>query len=159
VTDYTFREAGADDWPFIFRGSAEAVWAGLSEERRTQVGREKLLEHYRNEARSFKGETRYPNLALVALDPGGELGGFVWVAETQVDGLGVTHGFVMDIYVEPRHRGSGLGNELMRRAEDWRRSRNLAYMLLAVSPGNLEACGLYGKLGYAVEKHILRKDL
>ena len=157
--NYSFAEAQDDDWSWILKGSAEAVWVSLPEERKQQLGREAIDQHYEDEARDFQGDDRFPNQAILARDPEGRRSGFVWVAEATTDGTGQPHGFVMDLYLDPLHRGTGLAKVLMEKAEDWCRARGLKYMQLSVSPANTPAYRLYQKLGYTVERHILSKDL
>lgn len=157
--DYSFSEARDGDWSWILQGSAEAVWASLPEARKQQLGREALDQHYEEEARDFHGEERFPNSAILARGPAGQRCGFVWVAEVRNDGTGQPHGFIMDLYLDPSHRGAGLAQVLMQKAQDWCRARGLKYIQLSVAPANTPAYRLYQKLGYLEERQILSKDL
>jgi RimJ/RimL family protein N-acetyltransferase len=159
MMDYSFTEARDDDWSWVLQGSAEAVWASLPEARRKQIGREAINRHYEEEARDFHGEERFPNSVILARDSAGERCGFIWVAQITNDGTGRPHGFIMDIYLDPSHRGTGLAQVLMQQAEAWCRVRGLKYIQLSVAPFNTPAYRLYQKLGYLQERQILSKDL
>lgn len=159
ILEYQFMPASVEDWTWVFQGSAQAVWDSLTEKRKSRIGWEAVAASHRDKAQGFQGYTQFPNQAIVARDSQGERAGFIWVAETNVDGTPQPHGFVMDLYVALPHRGKGLSKKLLSAGEEWLRERGLDYVLLSVAPHNQPALALYSRVGYKVEKLILGKEL
>src|SRR6056297_543363 len=60
-------------------------------------------------------------------------------------------GWVYYLSVEPSHRKTGLGRELMAAAEEWLRSRGVRKIELMVRSGNDAVLGFYEGLGYSGE--------
>lgn len=58
--------------------------------------------------------------------------------------------------VVPEHRGQGIATALMALITDWARAQGSTAMMLEVKTDNVEAIGLYEKLGYS--KLNTRKD-
>ncbi len=56
---------------------------------------------------------------------------------------------ILSIAVDPVHQGSGLGNQLMARAETIAVERGFDAMNLSVDPGNSQAIRFYEKLGWS----------
>jgi ribosomal protein S18 acetylase RimI-like enzyme len=55
--------------------------------------------------------------------------------------------YVQDLFVEPRFRGRGVGERLIRRAAALTRDKGAAYLRLAVDTDNLMAQAFYERLG------------
>src|SRR5271154_1805437 len=55
-------------------------------------------------------------------------------------------GYILNLYVEPEHRGRGIAADLTRLAEAWLQARGINYAILHASP---KGQPLYQKLGWA----------
>ena len=60
-------------------------------------------------------------------------------------------GFVSEVWVEPAHRGRGVGERLVRAAEEWFRAQGIERAELQVMMDNEAARALYAKLGWRAE--------
>ena len=60
--NFSIESAEKDDWPWIWQGSAEAVWASLSDERKREIGRETIEKHYKERAKTFQGYKGFPTM-------------------------------------------------------------------------------------------------
>lgn len=71
-----------------------------------------------------------PDKACFVAGEDNEIVGFIELSlRNVVDGcLSSPVGYVEGIYVEPRHRGRGIGGALMRHAEDWSKARGCSEM-------------------------------
>jgi ribosomal protein S18 acetylase RimI-like enzyme len=56
--------------------------------------------------------------------------------------------YLAELYVQPRHRGSGLGRALMTATLDLARSRGADYIEVATSEDDVAARGLYERFGF-----------
>jgi ribosomal-protein-alanine N-acetyltransferase len=71
-----------------------------------------------------------------------------------LDAKRLQRGWVMSVAVHPKHRGHGVGFELMEEAENFFRSRGCTEAVLTVDPENATAVGLYERRHYQeVERH------
>ena len=59
-----------------------------------------------------------------------------------------------DLFVAPQARASGVGEALMRRAEDFARADGAKGLSLATQTGNLKAQSLYGRMGYGKDEEF-----
>lgn len=66
---------------------------------------------------------------------------------------------IMDLVVDQRHRGKGIGTLLLQEAETWSQKRKLEYMDLGVLTGNTAAEGLYKRMGYRDMQKTMRHML
>ena len=62
--------------------------------------------------------------------------------------------FVTDLYLEPGHRGKGLGQQTLERVEAFCKSSGVRALELQVERDNLEAQALYRKFGFAAADRI-----
>jgi ribosomal protein S18 acetylase RimI-like enzyme len=96
-----------------------------------------------------------PTLAfLVAQDETGLLGCLIH-QDTFSTWRGANGVFVIDLFVQPEHRGAGLGRRLLAEAARLGLSRGAAFMRLDVEPDNHAALRFYGRLGFAGVDHRL----
>jgi GNAT superfamily N-acetyltransferase len=65
---------------------------------------------------------------------------------------------VHSLYVQPRHRGEGIGRRLLEEALDWGRGRGCAEAELNVLARN-PACKLYQSVGFEVSQLEMRLEL
>jgi ribosomal protein S18 acetylase RimI-like enzyme len=93
------------------------------------------------------------SLTLVA-ELGGDIVGFVEVqCEASPDPMhkDVTFCHVRELAVKARHRGRGIGAQLLCAAEDWGRRHGAAFALLEYHAANTRAGGFYHRrMGYTV---------
>lgn len=66
---------------------------------------------------------------------------------------------IMDLAVDEKHRGKGIGTSLLKEAEAWAVKRGLEYIELGVLAGNFSAEGLYEKMGYRDTQKTMRHML
>jgi GNAT superfamily N-acetyltransferase len=59
-----------------------------------------------------------------------------------------------DLFVAPRARASGVGEALMRMAEEFARADGAKGLSLATQSGNLKARSLYGRMGYKLDEEF-----
>ncbi len=63
------------------------------------------------------------------------------------------HAYVGFMYVEPKHRGKGVGGKILDALKEWSRSQNVTEMRLEVYDDNLAAIRAYEKAGFS--RHML----
>jgi len=96
------------------------------------------------------------HLVLSAEDADGTVIGSVWVALHRPDTSGA---WVYDIFVEPQHRGKGVGRALLTAAENDVLQRGVDSIGLNVFGGNDIARRLYESAGYETTTMQMRKTL
>jgi ribosomal protein S18 acetylase RimI-like enzyme len=97
-----------------------------------------LARHGLAPGRAFEG--------LIA-EIGGEFAGMCLFFPSFSTWLGRPGIYIQDLYVEPRFRGQGVGERLIRRAAAQAHDRGAGYLRLAVDADNLAAQGFYERLG------------
>jgi ribosomal protein S18 acetylase RimI-like enzyme len=83
-------------------------------------------------------------------------GRFVGYCVCSVDRDGV--GEVDSIYVEPDHRGRGLGHHLMQRALVWMDRQGVRAKVAIVAVGNERVCAFYSRYGF-FPRHIVLQQV
>jgi ribosomal protein S18 acetylase RimI-like enzyme len=83
----------------------------------------------------------------------------LWLGNAVDQIQGDRHAYIFLLYVSPNHRRQGIGQALMRHAENWARSRGDRQMGLQVFQQNQPALALYEKLGYAPQSLWMVKPL
>ena len=109
-------------------------------------------------ARLPRGRDTPGMLFLVALGPGGEPVGRLWLGLEHPRGT-ADCAFLYDIEVDDRSRGRGYGRALLTAAEEAARSRGIAALELNVVGGNTAAIALYESAGYVVVQQQMRRRL
>ena len=100
---------------------------------------------------------------LVAASDDGQLIGFLeasirpFVEDCHTDHVGYLEGW----FVEPEHRQTGVGRELVRNAENWARQKGCTEMASDAEIGNESSLSAHTRLGYEVTSRLvhLRKEL
>lgn len=64
-----------------------------------------------------------------------------------------------DLFVAPESRETGVGEALMRRAEEFARADGAKGLSLATQSGNLKAQSLYGRMGYRQDNQFFHFHL
>lgn len=67
--------------------------------------------------------------------------------------------FILEVFVEPKFRGQGIGSILMGIAEGFAKANEIKKVVLNVAPYNDIAHRLYKKLGYTEEKIRMSKKM
>lgn len=70
-----------------------------------------------------------------------------------------TYCFVADVAVAVKHRGMGIGEQLLKAAEHWGREHGADFMSLLYNAGNARVRELYARLGYQPAAVSLTKRL
>jgi GNAT superfamily N-acetyltransferase len=88
-------------------------------------------------------------LILVA-DRGGTVCGYLYatIEPQSWKELREEAGFIQDVVVDERSRGTGVASALVERAGDWFRSRGMARMILWTAQANQPAQRLFDRLGF-----------
>jgi ribosomal protein S18 acetylase RimI-like enzyme len=154
----TYREASREDllpicqlgndvnamhhhaWPHVFAGATEPA------------------AHASHWLQSLGAE----NATTFVCEQGANIIGFVTVCFVQDNSpllQPVPYARVGTVCVANEHRGSGIGRELMRLAEQWAANRGVSDIRLNVWDFNSRAIKLYAELGYEVRSHVLGKRL
>jgi GNAT superfamily N-acetyltransferase len=63
-------------------------------------------------------------------------------------------GYIDQMYVRPRYRGRGVGQQLLRRCESWLREQDIAHVLLHAAP---KALGFYEREGYLSNREMFKR--
>ena len=69
------------------------------------------------------------------------------------------YAFLMDICVDERLHGQGIGSALLSACEDWARGRGLEYLELNVLEANAAARRLYERTGFQKIVNVMRREL
>jgi ribosomal protein S18 acetylase RimI-like enzyme len=151
--------ATEDDWPWILEGQVEIAWARLGAERRKQENRQTVAKSVVLRVQSLRKDDGFPNQALVAWTPEGTRAGFVWVAKSRHYATGQPEASLLNQFVAEPCRGQGLGERLMKAAEEWAREQGLPRISLCVAMQDALGQRLYKSLGYQAEAVRMIKKL
>jgi GNAT superfamily N-acetyltransferase len=150
------RSADDADAEAIGRIFAQATryWTGLDPEVFLEVAPEPLAEQYRA-GKQFAPDVRAEDCRTLVAVLEGAVVGFAYVTITR-PGTDVDihrpdiRGWVLEIAVEERLRGKGIGAQLLAAAEAWARARGASWILLDTHPANVEALHFYqARMAYA----------
>lgn len=105
----------------------------------------------------------YHNGAVLIAEEDGRFAGFACVL-SQVHSSSViekyrNHAYVTDLYVRKSDRGRGIGEQLMRAAEDYAFANGAERIRVGVLAANNAAHGLYRKLGFRDYEVVLEKTI
>lgn len=67
--------------------------------------------------------------------------------------------FLMDICVDEKLRGQGIGSAMLAACEEWAREKNFEYLELNVLEANEAARRLYERTGYKKTVNVMRMEL
>ena len=65
----------------------------------------------------------------------------------------------MDICVDEKLRGRGIGSAMLAACEEWARAKNFEYLELNVLEANAAARRLYERTGYKKTVNVMRMEL
>lgn len=140
----TIREHRAADRPFVRRMlemAALTTYADLATLGRISL-RERLDEifdrHYSHEGKRI----------WIAEDEAGTATGLIWLQPGHHPVTERPEYMVLNLAVEPAHRGQGVGRRLMSHARSYAEARGVRRLRLFVASDNAPALRLYGDLGF-----------
>ena len=67
-----------------------------------------------------------------------------------------TSGWIIDVYVEPEYRGTGIAGKLIKRATEWNWKNGAKQISLYVAGGNERVLQFYRKNGFEVAAYTMR---
>lgn len=154
MAEIALREALSADKPALRELIAQAALATYPAlEALGRVSRRERLEAIQERLESDPGARVW-----VAAD-GGEAVGLVWLAPSHHPVTEQADWLVMALAVSPTHRGRGLGEALLRRAEAEAKKARVPRLRLFVHHGNAAALALYRRCGFAPETIEMSRDL
>lgn len=158
-------QATEDDWAYIRARLIDTLWDVSEPSQREARGRhdfedevDDFLSRHKPAAIGLRERLtgswrrRMPNQAFVLRGADGQRLGALWMA-TGLDHHREWQAWVLLVYVEPTHRGKGLGRMLMQKAEAWARNNGMRSVMLNVHAGNQPAYEFYLRGGYQ-QDHI-----
>jgi ribosomal protein S18 acetylase RimI-like enzyme len=128
---------------------------GLWEELNGLHGR--LSQNFKEHFDSFTFEDRLKQLAKksnLSLFVANEKGTYVGYCIVTSD---KGKGEIDSIYIQPKYRGKGIGNELMLKAIHWLNKQNCKEINIYVAEGNELVLGFYEKYGFKKRSTVLQK--
>ena len=134
-------------------------WVALATEQR-QHGSHLVAEGNRAEMRERIGRAIVSDNVRVARDEDDGIVGFV-MFDVELGSLATvrTRGLVHNIYVDPDHRGEGIGSDLLAAAERELADRGVDTITLEVMAGNEAARRFYRAHGYEPHRVALEKPV
>ncbi len=162
----SIRSAKDEDWDYVIDKAVLLHYANarmpdiknFPENMVRETVRQRLPSNQKQGLRSrLSMRKELKNEALIAWDEDGNRAGCVHMRLEPGEGSKVAWVFIL--YVEPQHRGKGLGRELMARAEAWARENGANSILLYVTPGEEIPHHLYDSIGFVPLKVRMRKKL
>ena len=134
-----------------------ALWVGLAADQR-DYSSHLLPDGNRQQIRETIVRHIVSNTLLVA-DDDGIVGFVMFTMEKGSYEQDITRGIVENIYVEPAHRDSGLGERLLTAAEAKLKQRGAETIALEVMADNEDARRFYQRLGYKPHRVELEKPV
>lgn len=85
--------------------------------------------------------------------------GCLWLGNAIEQKTGVSYAHILLIYVQPQHRGQGIGTALIQQAETWAKARGDRALGLQVFADNQPALNLYRRQGFQTQSLLMVKAL
>lgn len=114
-----------------------------------QLRREEIEDHLATVPTTFRGE----NIVFAVRDEVGTVIGFCWIVLFD-PGTGL-EGEVAEVYVQPDHRGRGVGEMLMQQAVRLFRERRVTLGYVWTRPDNEAAVRLYQSAGFENNRQLV----
>jgi ribosomal protein S18 acetylase RimI-like enzyme len=114
-----------------------------------QLRREDIEDHLATVPTTFRGE----NIVFAVRDEVGTVIGFCWIVLFD-PGTGL-EGEVAEVYVQPEHRGRGVGEMLMQQAVRLFRERRVTLGYVWTRPDNEAAVRLYQSAGFESNRQLV----
>ena len=155
--DVTIREVKESDFQLVRKYTVETGWTSISESERKELDREKWTKHILEVFEKLS--KRETDKIFVAEDESHAFLGYLWVGEGSNMLTGLKHGYIYDVFVKKEFRGQGLGRTLLEKAQSYCREKGYSRILLTVCVNNVNAVGLYNKMGFKTEQMHMGKVL
>jgi ribosomal protein S18 acetylase RimI-like enzyme len=151
------REAKATDMLLVKKLAVETGWEDIPETQRKLLDREKWNKHM---IEVLENILKRENIeTFIAEDERHRRVGHVLVGQNSNPMIGLTIGFIYDIFVEEKFRGKGIGKLLIEKAEDYCRKKGYSRIALGVSTTNDSAIRLYNRTGFKPERMTMAKEI
>lgn len=146
-TEITIRQACPDDLPTLLRFEQGVISAERPFDPTLKDG---YIRYY-----DIEGLIAAPHVELLVADLDSEMigCGYARIEDSKPYLRHPQHAYVGFMYVEPEHRGKGVGGKILDALKEWSRSRNITEMVLEVYDENLPAIRAYEKAGFS--RHVL----
>ena len=155
--DLALRRAKRADFRTIWEATLETVWVDLPPDERARMDRVSWERHFRSKIKPLIEGSRTE--AWVAEDPSGVLVGYLLLGPGGGFLTPEEYGFIFDVWVEPSHRGKGIGRFLVSWASEWALKRGYRKIKLEVAEVNEGARRIYEGLGFERERQHMGKRL
>ena len=140
-------------------GAIVDAWVALASDQRGH-GSHLLAEANRSTVREHITHHVVADRVYVARTPSTDVVGFVqYATEVGTYRMDVDRGIIETIYVDPDHRGQGIGTQLLDRAEAALADADITVVGLEVMARNEDAQRFYRANGYAVHRVGMEKPL
>jgi ribosomal protein S18 acetylase RimI-like enzyme len=155
------RQGNIRDWPFVYSLAKDNIPDSASPWRKQPMEetlryREAVLKGFWNWIQQTGSIVFIAETSSEKIQP---LGYLVLHPSSREELTGVFQGWVMDFGVLSEWRGQGIGEKLLKSAEEYCRQHEISYLGLACSSHNLPALHLYEKSGFIEERKIMVKCL
>ncbi|NDD27237.1 MAG: GNAT family N-acetyltransferase [Proteobacteria bacterium] len=157
---FTIRAARVEDLPKVVDLAVDAVSHSVSPFR--EIPPTEVQEFRRRDLLALNDAIHQPHVGIFMAEEEGSgrfLGHVVIVCGYTESSTGESQGWIFDLAVVPDAWSHGVGQALMRRAEDFSRSRGFKYIGLGVTTANERAVRFYERMGYAEERKRMIKIL
>lgn len=157
---FKIRLARPEDLPQIVDLAVEAVTHSISPFR--DIPADEVKEFRRRDLIALNDAIHQPHVGIFmaeAEDTGRFVGHVIIVCGYTESSTGESQGWIFDLSVVPDAWGGGIGQALMRRAEDFSREKGFKYIGLGVTTANTRAVQFYERLGYIEERKRMIKIL
>jgi len=148
--DCHVEEAGETDLPWVQEIMVQCISDTVSPGDIVRIGRERIRDIALSEFQRFSNPLTGPNVVLVAKSSTNDRLGMVSIVTSYDANSGEFIGWIPCLFVDPQHRGKGLGRRLMDEAERWAKSKSFRKIALTVNPANEKAMSLYERSGFNV---------
>lgn len=157
--NYTIRKATDEDVDKVIDLAVEMVLHSISPFR--DVTGEKVQEFRREDLIVLRDISTYNNIAIfLAEDENKSFIGHVIVVGGDVESsTGEKQGWIFDLSVKKEYWNKGIGQELMKYAEEFIKNLGLKYIGLGVTSSNSRAVRFYENLGYEEERKRMIKKI
>jgi ribosomal protein S18 acetylase RimI-like enzyme len=155
---YQIRRATAADVQPIIDLATEMVLHSVSPFR--PVTAEQVKQYRREDLQTLNDILELEHSGVFIAEATGKLLGHIIVVAHQRDSsTGTTQAWIYDVSVVPGSWGQGVGQALMREAEQFARQQGMSAIGLGVTLNNTRALDFYMRLGYAQERVQMLKSL
>lgn len=157
--EVTIRKATIEDIPYVIQMASDVIGSSISPCRNVSV--EEAREYRKDDLKDLATwlEPDIPAFIFVAETEEGEICGHVIFVFGSFNIISETVGWILDITVSTRFRGTGLSRKLHCLVETILKDKNVDGIYLSVTSSNERAVSFYKKLGYLEEHLCLLKIL